>query len=98
MAIAAVFNNIPHPLNGIYAIHVTTLDNHNVIVPWLTLHDENCVSFHHITNSVGMEDHSLDHLLCTCTCVQAGNSPTISTDYAQQAAMDHMLPKWHIMS
>jgi hypothetical protein len=45
-----------------------------------------------------MEDHSLVHLMCTGAHVQAGNSPTISTDYAQQAAVDHMLSKWHIMS
>jgi hypothetical protein len=119
LAIAAAFDNIPHPLDRIHAIHIlsdstkgiwNSLDasHHsgqlsslcicNVILPWLTLHDTNHVFFHHTTNGVETGDHSLVHLLCTGTCVQAGNSLIISADYAQQVAVDCMLSEWHIMS
>jgi hypothetical protein len=98
-----IFSDSTHAIwNSLDASHhsgqLSSLCICNVILPWLILHDANHVFFHHTNNGVETEDHSLVHLLCTGIYVQAGNSPMMSADYAQQVAIDGMLSEWHIMS
>jgi hypothetical protein len=66
-----------------------------VLVPWLQCHPNNTVHFHHITDSMDLEDHQLMHILATLTCVKAGSVLVISADFARHRAVTWMLNGWN---
>jgi hypothetical protein len=68
-----------------------------VLVPWLQLHPDNTVHFHHITHGMDLEDHQLAHILVTSTCVEAGRAPVISANFAGCRAVLQMLDGWNTL-
>src|SRR6202023_3589813 len=67
---------------------------------WLWLHGEagSHIVLHYVDKDVGLDMHSLVHLLATSTKVEAGGAPERSMGYARMQLILNMLREWGKMS